>query len=47
MAGASTSSYKFDNVAFIKVYGCHSLTSVVKLVSASQCRKMMNMINML
>ena len=32
---------------FIKVYGLHSLTGVVKLVSASRCRKTANMINML
>ena len=32
---------------FIKVYGLHSLTGVVKLVSASRCRKTANVINTL
>ena len=32
---------------FIKVYGLHSLTDVVKLGSAFQCRKMINVINTL
>ena len=32
---------------FIKVYGLHSLNGVVKLVSASRCRKTANVINTL
>ena len=48
MAGASTSVYEFDSAStFIKVYGLHSLTVVVKLVSASRCRKITNVINTL
>ena len=51
MAGAST---VFTNLiawleasTFIKVYGLHSLTGVVKLIIASRCGKTTDMINML
>ena len=52
MVGVSTSVYEFDSVViearmFIKVYGLHSLTGVVKLISGSQCGKTTNMINTL
>ena len=52
MAGASTSVYKFDSLVrgqhvYKNVWTSHSLTGVVKLVSASQCGKTTNVIIML
>ena len=51
MAGVSTSVYELDSMVkgqhVYKVYGLHSLTGVVKLVSASRCGKTTNVINML
>ena len=52
MAGANTSVYEFDSMVreastFLKVYGLHSQTGVVKLVSASRCGKTINVVNTL
>ena len=51
MVGASTSVYEFNSVVggstFTEVFELHSLTGVVKLISASWCGKMINVINTL
>ena len=51
MVGASTVFTSLiawlEASTFIKVYGLHSQTGVVKLVSAFQCGKTTNVINML
>ena len=51
MAGASTSVYELiawlEASTFLKVYGFHLQTGVVKLVSASRCGKMTNVVSTL